>query len=342
MLTEHNVLPIALGDNWVYALPSNDGTLLIDAGPDYPGAWEALIAQLEAAGLWPGEIWGVVITHAHIDHCGLARRWQEAGVTVLGSQAEFPRFAEGDRVIGFQSPLVFALMEACGTPPERIVNFRERRARLRDSSKQPDPKRERNRRRERWPGFLRGTPFTPDGILVDGHVLEVGERSIRFIEAPGHTPGNAVVYEEATGALFSGDQLLPHITPNPGIHFATDGSGERFRSLPAFTRSMEKLRDLDAQHLYPGHGEHVSGVTALIEKTLDHHAKRQQRVLRFLRDGPLSPYAVMERFFPHLPDTRLWQATAEIMGHIDALVESGAVKEERDELGRITIRATSR
>jgi glyoxylase-like metal-dependent hydrolase (beta-lactamase superfamily II) len=338
MLTTHNVLPIALGDNWVYALPSNDGTLLIDAGPDYPGAWDALIAQLEAAGLWPGEIWGVVITHAHIDHCGLAAQWQEMGVTIFGAEAEFPRFQQGDRVIGFQSELVFKLMAACGTPAERIVNFQERRARLRDSTRQPDPKRERNRRRERWPGMLKGTPFTPQGILVDGHILDLGERSIQFLTAPGHTPGNAVLYEEATGALFSGDQLLPHVTPNPGIHFATDGSGERFRSLPAFTRSMEKLRDLSATHLYPGHGEHVSGVTPLIEKTLDHHHKRQQRVLRFLREGPLTPYAVMEKFFPHLPDTRLWQATAEIVGHIDALAEEGLVVEERDESGRILIR----
>ncbi len=49
MLTVHNVLPIALGDNWLYALPSQDGVLLIDAGPDYDGAWDALEAQLAAA-----------------------------------------------------------------------------------------------------------------------------------------------------------------------------------------------------------------------------------------------------------------------------------------------------
>ncbi len=339
MLTAHNVLPIALGDNWLYALPSQDGVLLIDAGPDYDGAWDALEAQLAAADLAPANVRAVVITHAHIDHCGLASRGQEAGVPVMGSAAEAPRFQQGDRVIGFQAEQVFALMAACGTPPQRVANFRERRARLRDSSKQPDPKRERSRRRERWPGFLRGTPFDLDRTLADGEELRLGDRIVRFVEAPGHTPGNAVMFEEATGALFSGDQLLPHITPNPGIHFATDGSDTRFRSLPAFTRSLEKIHDLGATHLYPGHGEHVEGVSPIVEKTLEHHRKRQQRVLRFLAEGPLTPYAILEKFFPHLPDTRLWQATAEVVGHIDALVEQGTVVEEHVADETLLIRA---
>ena len=57
MLDERRVLPIALGANWIYALPAadpaRDGVLLVDAGPDYDGAWEALTAQLQAAGLTP-------------------------------------------------------------------------------------------------------------------------------------------------------------------------------------------------------------------------------------------------------------------------------------------------
>lgn len=359
MLTKHNVLPIALGDNWIYALPSSEGVLLIDAGPDYDGAWDTLQAQLDAAGLGDAEIWGIVITHAHIDHCGLAARWQALGHTVFGSEAEFPRFAQGDQVIGFQSDLVFALMADSGVPQERIESFREGRRRMREAFRkavqepptakpamEPDTelpqtkgaKPARRSRRERWPGMIRGTPFRPQRILGDGAVLNVGEREIHFIEAPGHTPGNAVCYEPATGALFSGDQLLPHVTPNPGIHFATDGSGTRFRSLPAFTASMEKVRELGAGHLYPGHGDYVPEVAPIIDRTLEHHRKRQDRIRRFLRGGPLTPYELLLKFFPHLPDGRLWQATGEIVGHVDALVEAGAGVEERDADDHLLIR----
>ncbi len=345
MLTEHNILPIALGDNWIYALPSSEGVLLIDAGPDYDGAWEALQGQLDAGGLGDSEIWGVVITHAHIDHCGLAARWQKEGHTVYGSEAEFPRFAQGDQVIGFQSDLVFGLMADSGVPEERIENFRASRRRMHKpfpgANQGPptkDPKPTRHNQRKRWPGMIRGTPFQPQRILADGAILNVGEREIHFIEAPGHTPGNAVCYEPVSGALFSGDQLLPHVTPNPGIHFATDGSATRFRSLPAFNTSMEKVRELGASHLYPGHGEYVPEVAPIIERTLEHHRKRQDRIRRFLRGTPLTPYELLLKFFPHLPDRRLWQATGEIVGHLDALEDAGVVVKERNADNHLVIR----
>jgi len=335
MLTDDHVLPIALGENWIYALPSSAGVLLVDAGPDYDGAWEALTAQLDAAGLAAGDVRTVAITHAHIDHCGLARRWQEEGAEVVGPAAEAERFALGDRVVRFQSELIFRFLGECGVPVDRIESFRERRRARAENMRRPDRP---PQRRERWPGFLRGTPFRPDRALEDGDEVRVGDRTLRCIVAPGHTPGNAVFFEEASGALFSGDQLLPHITPNPGIHFSGDDD-RRMRSLPAYSRSLERIGELKARRLYPGHGEHSSEVTEAMERTVRHHRRRQERLLRFLREGPQTPYELLVRFFPHLPDGRLWQAMAEVVGHVDALVEAGEVVEEWEEAGLIQVRA---
>ena len=254
MLDERRVLPIALGANWIYALPAadpaRDGVLLVDAGPDYDGAWEALTAQLQAAGLTPADVRTVVVTHAHLDHCGLARRWQEAGAEVVGSAAEVERFGLGERLYGYQSELVDGLLRESGFPDAQREQALQRRQRARRSA--------RAAARDRWPAVLRGTPFAPDRALHDGDLLQAGDRRLRFIGAPGHTPGNAVCLEEASGSLFSGDQLLPRITPNPGIHFL--GPRERFRGLPAYTRSLERIATLGAEHLYPGHGEPRSGI----------------------------------------------------------------------------------
>ena len=185
MLDERRVLPISLGANWVYALPAadpaRDGVLLVDAGPDFDGAWEILTAQIEAAGLTPAHVRTVVVTHAHIDHCGLARRWQEMGAEVVGSAAEVERFALGDRVVGYQADLVDGLLRESGFPDEpREQALRRRRRSARAAA------------RDRWPAGLRGTPFAPDRALEDGDVLSAGERRLRFVAAPGHTPGNAV------------------------------------------------------------------------------------------------------------------------------------------------------
>lgn len=333
MITEDGVLPIALGDNWVYAVISGGDAVLVDAGPDFDGAWEALVAQLEAAGLSPGDIRTVFVTHAHIDHCGLAHRWQDQGVPVAAWSREGPQFLHGRNIIGYQTQYVFRALERMGTPQERVTGFIAEREKMRAAFRAGDDT-GGGRRRARWPGLIRGTPFEPDLPLEDGAELAVGERRLRLVAAPGHTPGNAVLFEQETGALFSGDQLIPGSIPNPGWHY--DLSVEpprRFRSLPAFAASLEKVGGLGVRRLYPGHGERSDAVEQELERNRRHHAKRQGQLREALAAGPATPYELMRALFPRLPDRRLWQAMAEVVGQIDALVERGeAVEVEEDGL----------
>lgn len=327
MITEDGVLPIALGDNWVYAVISGGDAVLVDAGPDFDGAWEALVAQLEAAGLSLGDIRTVFVTHAHIDHCGLAHRWQDQGVPVAAWSREGPQFLHGRNIIGYQTQYVFRAMERMGVPQERVTGFIEEREKMRAAFRAGDDT-GGGRRRARWPGLIRGTPFEPDLPLEDGAELAVGERRLQLVAAPGHTPGNAVLFEPETGALFSGDQLIPGSIPNPGWHY--DLSVEpprRFRSLPAFAASLEKVGGLGVRRLYPGHGEQSDAVEHELERNRRHHAKRQGQLREALAAGPATPYELMRALFPRLPDRRLWQAMAEVVGQIDALVERGEAVE---------------
>jgi len=63
-----------------------------------------------------------------------------------------------------------------------------------------------------------------------------------------------------------------------------------------------------------------------------HHRKRQGQLRELLADGPQTPYDLLSAMFKRLPDRRLWQAMAEITGHIDALVARGEAEEiERGE-----------
>ena len=338
MITEDGVLPIALGDNWVYAVISGGDAVLVDAGPDFDGAWETLIAQLEAAGLSLGDIRTVFVTHAHIDHCGLAHRWQDQGVPVAAWSREGPQFLHGRNIIGYQTQYVFRALERMGVPQERVTGFIEEREKMRAAFRAGDDT-GGGRRRARWPGLIRGTPFEPDLPLEDGAELAVGERRLQLVGAPGHTPGNAVLFEQETGALFSGDQLIPGSIPNPGWHY--DLSVEpprRFRGLPAFAASLEKVGGLGVRRLYPGHGERSDAVEQELERNRRHHAKRQGQLREALAAGPATPYELMRALFPRLPDRRLWQAMAEVVGQIDALVERGeAVEVEQGGFLRIRL-----
>ena len=330
MMTADAILPIGLGDNWVYAVVSDGDVALVDAGPDFDGAWDALEAQLNAAGLSRRDVRTVFITHAHIDHCGLAWRWQDEGVPVASWSREVAQFQHGRNIIGYQTQYVFQALERMGVPQERVTGFIEEREQMRAAFRAGDDT-GGGRRRARWPGLIRGTPFTPDILMEDGDEVVVGRRRLQMVAAPGHTPGNAVLFEQETGALFSGDQVIPGSIPNPGWHFdLTTEPPRRFRSLPAFVASLQKVGALSVQRLYPGHGEHSDAVEAELDRSRRHHMKRQRQLSDALTEGPQTPYELMRVLFPRLPDRRLWQAMAEVVGQIDSMVESGEAEEVED------------
>ena len=100
-----------LRDNNVWALPlaaeaggEDGGWLLIDAGLDYEegagaSSWDVLTGQMRAAGVEPGTVRAVAVTHEHIDHAGLAARWAAEGARVIVGQAGVPAVT-----LGLQSP----------------------------------------------------------------------------------------------------------------------------------------------------------------------------------------------------------------------------------------------
>jgi glyoxylase-like metal-dependent hydrolase (beta-lactamase superfamily II) len=61
-------------------------------------------------------------------------------------------------------------------------------------------------------------PSRPSRQLKDGDTLTVGDRTIKVLHTPGHSPGSICLWEESSGLLFSGDTIcdgliyaqLPH------------------------------------------------------------------------------------------------------------------------------------
>src|SRR5438552_17839202 len=89
-------ITIPLGSTNVYVLRDDAGALLIDAGPDYAGAWEELVTGLAGHGIGPGDVHAVVLSHGHRDHAGLAARWQLAGAEVWAGRGDAALLALDD------------------------------------------------------------------------------------------------------------------------------------------------------------------------------------------------------------------------------------------------------
>lgn len=91
------------------------------------------------------------------------------------------------------------------------------------------------------------TPLTPDKLLQEGDVIEVGTHQLAVWNCPGHTPGCIALYDIDEGVLFSGDILFA------GTCGRIDFPGGDARDMAA---SLLRLADLPAEvKVYPGHGE---------------------------------------------------------------------------------------
>ena len=352
-------VPLPLAGNTVYALPlAEGGVLLVDAGPDVEGAWDAAVALLATRGFAPRDVRVVIVTHYHLDHSGLAARWAAHGARVLAGARDVPALAGGRAWYDARTPLRLAALARHGAPPA-LIDAQAAQAQRGGYGWAPCPEASLEAVRD-------GAAFP---LAIDEpHTYA----ELRVIAAPGHTPGNLVCHVAATRELYAGDTLLPDTIPTPGLHFLEqqgpalstnepstqlpDGeqarrgpeprrwdTAPRWPSLPPYLRSVARLRALvDAgavRRVLPGHGAPVDNVTRLVARFEQHHARRAARVRALLADGgapqpsPQSAYALARRMFPHLDvhggdgrgALRLAQATTELIGHLDVLLAAGAV-----------------
>ena len=63
-------------------------------------------------------------------------------------------------------------------------------------------------------GFRKPVPAQPDVLLNGDETIASGIFNLKVIWTPGHSPGHICLYEPVHKILFSGDHVLPVITPN--------------------------------------------------------------------------------------------------------------------------------
>lgn len=91
-------------------------------------------------------------------------------------------------------------------------------------------------------------------LLVEGDIIDTGRRAFDVLHLPGHSPGSIALLETATGVLFSGDAIYdgPLLDQIPGS------------DIPAYVRTMERLRNLPVSVVHAGH-ESSFGRQRLVE-----------------------------------------------------------------------------
>ena len=312
---------IALGDNTVHLVERGGMRLLVDTGPDFAGAWEALREGLG------GDVPDVVVaTHGHHDHAGLGRRWREAGTPVWVGAADGPLTTRPLLQSPAETAAMLAWAEGTGAPAATLGHVRERIESRRAAALRAAESAEYPEDGGRWPTGLRYPPFEADR-LIEGDTEVAG---VEVRAAPGHTPGNVVLAVPEEGWLFSGDQLLPNVDPLPAIQFVAEGEGlRRFPTLAHFAASLERLADGHFTRCFPGHGDPFDGAGEAIAAALSRIERRCARVRDSLRvAGPANVHGLCVRLYPRATERRFWQTASSVQGQLDLLAARNAAREQ--------------
>ncbi|MGB7207061.1 MAG: MBL fold metallo-hydrolase [Pyrinomonadaceae bacterium] len=304
-----NIIPISIptpfyvGDVNVYLI-KEDPITLIDVGPKTDEAAKALREKLARYGVQFSDIRRIVLTHAHEDHCGLAKRVRDEAkdAEILVHDWEtghlFGRLAqEHNRTLLLRSGV-----------PHQV--FEEMRGIYSEISLLTDS--------------LEDGGFTS---LKDEMELEFDSGSLKVLHTPGHTPGSCSFVREANRTLICGDCVLKRITPNPILSPDPIDPDKRFPSLAEYLVSLAKIRSYSPTLAYGGHGESITDFEEIFNRYVRAIDERQKRVVSMVQRDGITAFELagilFDRSFGH--DVHRFLAISEAVAHLDYAESEGKI-----------------
>ena len=313
--------PFMVGRVNAYLIEDSPLTL-VDSGPNSAKALDELEQQLHARGHAVEDLELLVISHQHMDHFGLASilaRRSGAEVAALEPLAGY--LAAYGRETDLDDAFAEGIMLRHGIPREVVTALRAVSAGFRA-----------------W-----GSAVEVTRPLSDGSELVLGERTLRVLHRPGHSPSDTVFYDERRSTLLAADHLIAHISSNPllarPLGHEPDPDGPRPQALLTYMASLERTREMDLDLVLPGHGRPIRDHVALIDERFRMHERRAGKIHGLIVQQPRTAHEIAQELWGNVAVTQAYLTLSEVLGHVDLLLGDGrAVEEERD--GVVRFRAT--
>jgi glyoxylase-like metal-dependent hydrolase (beta-lactamase superfamily II) len=294
-----------------YLIQGVDGWWLLDTGWKAPDAYQALERAFQALEINFTDINTVLFSHCHPDHYGLAGKikqlsprtqmvlHQEETITI---ESRYINFVESEKETE-------VLLETHGVPGDALKS-------LASAS---------------LPALDFVTVMLPDQELLGGEVIQTGYYNLEVIWTPGHSPGHVCFYEPANQFLFSGDHILPTITPNISASIL---SGEN--PLGDYIHTLNRLLNLPVKEVHPGHEYSFNNLSQRIKEVLAHHQEREDQIYNIITFHPCSAYEIASKLTWHVRG-QTWEqfnpwfkrmATTEVVAHLGYMQSKGKIKKE--------------
>jgi glyoxylase-like metal-dependent hydrolase (beta-lactamase superfamily II) len=305
--------PFAVGRVNAYLI-EDDPLTLVDSGPNSGRALDELHHQLAERGHSIDDIELIVLTHQHMDHLGL--------VDIIASHSGAD-VAALDKLVGFvedfsqaaarDDEFATAVMLRNGISEDVVQALRQVSSAFRA-----------------WGGKANVTR-----PLADGQVLELGDRELRVLHRPGHSPSDTVFWDERRRILIAADHLIKHISSNPLISRPLEAkevaAHERPQALVTYLESLRKTREMPAEIVLSGHGDPITDHVTLIDARFELHRRRADKIHGLIAERSRTGYELAQALFGDIAVTQAYLTLSEVLGHVDLLLNEGRVHEvERD------------
>ncbi|ALV39955.1 hypothetical protein AU252_01230 [Pseudarthrobacter sulfonivorans] len=261
-----------------YLLVGDGDAVLIDPGWDSEAGLDKLTAGMRLAGLGLTDLTGIVVTHFHSDHLGMASRLRAiAGAWVALGEHEVRKLTASEDL-----DLVLRThreeLALWGVPADKLTEVALDLHTLTHLQNLADP----------------------DFRLTDNSLVPVKGMDLRVFTTPGHSPGHICLIDEPHGLIFSGDHILPRISP----HIALELPGPA-NPLADYYESLERIAFEDAMEVCPAHEYRFIGMQRRVAQLIEHNRERSAEVLRVLdKHRPETVWDIAR----HLTWSRGWES----------------------------------
>ncbi|MFI6298265.1 MBL fold metallo-hydrolase [Nonomuraea sp. NPDC050790] len=234
----------------VYALELPGGVVIVDAGWNTDEAYQALCDGLAVAGYSITDVKGVLVTHIHPDHYGLAGRVRESGgawIALHPADAALLHDRYDDGAIDALVERERRLLVRSGVPELTLDELAGASMMIRHMV----------------------SMAKPDRLVEDGEALGLPGWDLRAIWTPGHSPGHLCFVSPERRILFSGDHVLAKITPIVAVH---PQSGPN--PLADYLDSLAAVRKWDVDEVLPAHEYRFLELAERVDHVMLHHEER--------------------------------------------------------------------
>ena len=302
-------MPFELKHVNVYLLRDGEGYTLVDTGLRTDDSRHELRAALDRLGVRIQQLRRILITHIHPDHFGLAGELREAsGCELVIHRLEValmePRYARAEDLVQD----VAQWLAVNGVPEEEAEFLKSASMGARELV----------------------SLVEPDTLLEGSERLHLESGQLLAVWTPGHSPGHSCFYWPERRLLFSGDHLLPKISPNIGLHPQSSAD-----PLGDYLESLRRIGSLSIETVLPAHGDPFTDPGGRIEEIDRHHRERKDALVRAVGRTPCSGWVLAHRLFGGAMERNVFQqrlALQETLAHCQSLAQEGRLLKlvERD------------